>query len=226
LWSQTLKAKKTQEVHRRASLATSTLERAWAELRGVIPGLPEAVIIPIDAGGRHRRLGHFAPETWRAHGRHQAHEIALSPHLFSSSKDLLATMVHEAVHALLDENDPDGPYPGGVSADRYYHRHAFRDRCLELGLACGLLNRRYGWSLTQWPAGKVPGRYRPVLEVLSKLPYGSGRGALRRRKGKPLPPSGQVRLHCSCVPVRTVYVAKSQVGKGAIVCTSCAASFS
>src|SRR5688572_26794436 len=105
----------TQRIRMRGSVSTTTLEQAWTKLRRLIPGLPAAVILPIDARGRRQRLGQFAPETWRARGPRQAHEIAISPRLFGSPEDLLATMIHEAVHALLYEGDPASDYPGGVS---------------------------------------------------------------------------------------------------------------
>ena len=91
----------------RTSLAETALQNAWRRLRRIIPGLPRGVVINIlDVEGRRRKRGHFAAESWEKRGDGKAHEVAISPYLFSTSEDLLATLVHEAVHAVLFEEDP------------------------------------------------------------------------------------------------------------------------
>ena len=215
----------TQRVRERGSRSTRILERAWERLREVISGLPAAVIVPMDARSRRRARGHFAPSTWRVRGPRHAHEVAISPELFSTPDALLATMVHEAVHALLYANDQTGRHIGGVSRDGYYHRREFRNACRTLGLECEYLNGRYGWTITHWPPAGVPERYRAVVALLARLPFGGGRGVVRRHAGRPTPVSGQVRLQCRCVPARTVYVARSQAARGGIVCSVCRNTF-
>ena len=144
----------------------------------VIPGLPRAVVIPMDARGRRAALGHFAPSTWRVHGPERAHEVAISPHLFGSPDDLLATLLHEAAHAwLYVASDDDAAHVGGVGRDRRCHRREFRDACRHLGLACEFHNGRYGWTATGWPETGVPDRYLTVLRILGQLPWGASRVA-------------------------------------------------
>jgi hypothetical protein len=216
----------TQSVRKRGSLSARILERAWTRLREVMPGLPLAVMLPMDADGRLRKYGHFAPSTWRVRGPQHAHEVALSPQLFKTPEALLATMVHEAVHALLYATVISPVHIGGVSVrDRYYHRREFRDACRHVGLECRYLNGRYGWTLTDWPEGRVPEQYRQVVTILQTLPLGSGGGVVRRVEGRPTPASGHVRLHCACEPCRTIHVARKQADRGGIVCVFCQTQF-
>jgi hypothetical protein len=69
----------TQRVDKRGPLSTEILERAWMRLRRLIPGLPPAVMLPMDAAGRRRQWGHFAPSTWQVRGPKHAHEVAINP---------------------------------------------------------------------------------------------------------------------------------------------------
>jgi hypothetical protein len=181
----------TQRVHKRGSLSSQILERAWTRLREIIPGLPPAVMLPMDAEGRRHKWGHFAPSTWRVRGPRHAHEVAISPQLFSRPEALLATMVREVVHAWLYATQRSNLHIGGVSVkDRYYHRHEFRDACKRVGLDCRYLNGRYGWTLTGWPESGVPERYRRVVALVGQLPLGSGNGVVRRVEGNRTPVSG------------------------------------
>jgi hypothetical protein len=70
------------------------------------------------------------------------HEIAVSPLLFNRPKDLICTMVHDAVQAVLFDEDPDNSsHRAGCSrSDHYYHRAELRDKAIELGLQCEFLN--------------------------------------------------------------------------------------
>src|SRR5262245_27114623 len=114
-------------VDHRASEVTQCLEMTWAALRRCIKGLPKATVIPLDVTGRRRRRGHFAPDGWRRRDG-GLHEVADSPWLFGRPADLLCTLVHEAVHAILHEVHPAHPkHNAGCSrSDPYYHRKEFK----------------------------------------------------------------------------------------------------
>ncbi|NOT28634.1 MAG: hypothetical protein HOP16_21340 [Acidobacteria bacterium] len=219
----------TQRLRERGYRAARVLQSAWTRLRALIPGLPVAVIIPLDARGRRRAWGHFAPSTWRVRGPQSAHEVGLSPHLFETPEALLATMVHEAVHAWLYATVPGNQtHVGGVSRDGYYHRCEFRDACVRVGLACEFHNNRYGWTTTGWPEAGVPEQYRGVLRLLRRsLPWGSSRHpvTVTRVAVRRTPRTGHLRLQCGCADPRTVYVARTQALRGGIVCTFCACPF-
>lgn len=201
----------------RGSNASKQLEGAWAIMRNLIPGLPRAVMVVLDAAGRNRKHGHFAHSSWKARGGDNAHEIAISPRLFELPKDLFGTLLHEAAHA--------ANFAAGIRdcTGRYYHRKEFRNRCFQLGLDCQFLNTRYGWCLTSWPAGQVPDRYQRVLQVLGEIPKGTGRQGLSKTKGRKLPRPGHVRLVCDCQ--RSIYASRLVAAEAAIQCSACGSSF-
>jgi hypothetical protein len=114
-----------------------------------------------------------------------------------------------------------------VSDDGHYHRSEFRDTCRELGLGCGFVNARQGWADTFWPQGNVPHTYRSILNMLRRsLPVvGKQPAATRGRRDRKTPPSGRVAMRCGCPTARVVYVARSQVSRGAISCGVCQTPF-
>jgi len=206
----------------RGRTAVRCIERAWAQLRALHPELPEVVVVLLPAGARAGRRGHFAPACWRFRADRSAHELAISPHLFESPEETLATIVHEAAHALnWDKRVRD------VSG-RYYHLVEFRDAVQMLGLECGFYNTRYGWCLTRFPAGAVPPRYAPVLQTLERgLPLGTGGRVGPVPPGKDTPEPGQVRLACRCPAEerRSIYVSRSVRAAGGVFCRRCASPF-
>jgi hypothetical protein len=198
------------------------LEAAWEMLRGTEKGIPPAVITLINAGLRRRLHGYFAASTWKGR-RNAAHEISISPMLIDHRDDLIATMLHEAAHAVLFEAGGNG----GMGSTGYYHTITFRDQCLSLGLACEFKDTRYGWTLTSWPGKKIPPRYQAVAAYLrTELPAGIGAPKPSLRKGKPLPLTGHTKLVCGCEESeRSVYVKKSVLELGGIVCLFCRCLF-
>lgn len=108
----------------RASTVCRVLERAWAELRAVLPDLPaDVVIVPFSDGPR--RLGHFATCRWQAGEGESAAEVAVHAGLFDSPPELLAVLLHEAAHAL--HSDMHGgcsaPEPKADAADSLANVH-------------------------------------------------------------------------------------------------------
>ena len=202
----------------RSSRAAACLEQAWRELRARHRRIPPAVLLVLSAGDRKgSKLGHFSASSWKYNRALRAHEIAVSPALFASPEDLLATLLHEAAHAILHSDH------GGVSG-RYYHLATFRDVCQQLGLECQFKNTRYGWTITGWPAEGVPSIYDPALRVLRTLPPGTE--VLRPDdRASPLPKSGWVRLACRCIPERAVYTARSVASDGGVECAICGCAF-
>ena len=152
----------------RGSKASECLERAWRRIRQLEPCLPPVIVV-ILASRRRQKQGHFSGCAWRTTGVEGGHEVAINPALFDRPEDLLATLLHEAAHALLFEWGLNG----GCGSDGYYHREEFRNVCRKLGLECEFSNRRYGWNLARWPAAGVPTKYRNVLGLLRReLPWG------------------------------------------------------
>lgn len=208
----------------RGSKASHCLERAWAALQTILPGLPSVVCVILSADSPRRKLGHFAAHHWRNTTPRQTHELAITPSLFENPENLLATLLHEAAHALLDESAH-----GGVGYCRHYHNKIFAKQCRELGLECLFMDTRYGFSHTQWPCRRdIPSCYAPVLTILKEgLPLGTAPRQLPRRASRPLPPSGYTRLVCACPNRlrRSVYVKASVLQQGQIRCELCATLF-
>jgi hypothetical protein len=206
----------------RGSAAVATLEAAWNMLRELERRIPLAVLTFVDARSRDRVHGYCARSTWKKRTG-AAHEVAISPGLIGHPEDLLETMLHEAAHAVLFEAGANG----GMGSTRYYHTKTFRDQCRAFGLACDFLNSRYGWTLTAWPVTGVADRYKPVLARLRRgLPSGTGGRAPGRVKPGPLPPAGHTVLVCGCPDGdRTVYVKKSVLDAGGIMCSFCKREF-
>lgn len=212
-----------KRIEDRGSTAVAALEQAWQMLRESDSRIPRAVLVVLDTPSRGKKRGHFAMSSWQARGRNQAHEIGISPNLFSTPAELMATMAHEAVHVMLWE---EGSH-GGMGAGRYYHTKVFRDRCVQIGLECEFWNTRYGWTQTRWPPGqRLPEYVRPIVAFLKKaLPAGGDRPRFYWEK-RSLPESGQTRLSCNCSPERSIYVAKSVAADGGITCCLCNGDFS
>jgi hypothetical protein len=200
----------------RGSQASKAIENAWGALRLLYPQIPPAVVVVLSARERRRR-GHFAHSAWSA-GPGGSHEVAISPALFKDPKAVLATMLHEAGHAILWRSE------GGVTG-AYYHRHQFRDVCRDLGLACEFHNTRYGWTRTGWPKTGVPKKYDPIIRSLAGgLPEGAAGSLPGKVKPGRLPPKGLIRLRCKCRFPRTILVSKRSL-PGAIHCGTCGREF-
>ena len=200
----------------RGSQASKAIENAWSALRLLYPQIPPAVIVILSASERRRR-GHFAHSAWFA-GPGGSHEIAISPALFKDPKAVMATMLHEASHAILWRSE------GGVTG-AYYHRHQFRDVCRNLGLACEFRNTRYGWTQTGWPQTGTPEKYASIVRVLAdSLPEGAAGKLPKGVKPRRLPPKGLTRLRCECLSPRTILASKRSL-PGAIRCGVCGKEF-
>ena len=208
----------------RGSEASHCLEHAWAALQTILPGLPSVVCVILSAGARRRKLGHFASHHWRNATPGQTHELAISPDLFENPADLLAVLLHEAAHALLEKSAN-----GGIGYCRHYHIKVFAKQCRELGLECLFLDTRHGFAHTQWPGRMdIPSCYTPVLTILKEgLPLGTDPQRIPRRASRPLPPSGYTRLVCACPDTlhRSVYVKHSVLQQGQIRCELCGTLF-
>lgn len=210
------------QVPERGSTAVQALEAAWELLRELEPTIPPAVLTFVDVGSRGHVHGYFARSIWKKR-RGRAHEIGISPKLIGDSKGMLATILHEAAHAVLS----DAGKRGGLGSTPYYHTKVFRDQARTFGLDCVFLNTSYGWTLTSWPSGRVPGHYKPVDSLLrERLPAGLGKPTPMHVEGRKLPPSGHTMLVCGCIDAnRTIYVKKSVLESGGVMCSFCGKAF-
>ena len=210
-------------VAERGSNGVRALEAAWESLRGVQPEIPAAVLTFVDTRSRRRVRGYFAKSVWKKR-RNSAHEIGVSPTLIGDPKGMVATMLHEAAHAVLWEVGK----AGGIGSTPYYHTKVFRDQAQAFGLACEFLNTRYGWTLTSWPSNRIPVHYRSVIALIrAEMPAGlKNKRTSVSVKGRKLPPSGHTLLECDCADRnRSVYVKKSILEAGGVMCDYCGSEF-
>ena len=113
-----------------ASKILKVLEDIWLEIRRWNPEIPPVVII-IASGtdGKHPRWGHHAPDRWNVAGE-QFTEIMISGEgLRRSARDVLATLLHEAAHALAHARGIKDTSRQG----RYHNKH-FKNCAEEVGL--------------------------------------------------------------------------------------------
>jgi len=200
------------------SLLIQTLEHAWNALRQVLPSLPPAVLTLIDAKSRQTTYGYVAYSVWRVE-QHGRHEVGINPQLMSDPPALLATLIHEAAHAILHGEHGHG----GVTPNTQYHRKEFRNTAENLGLLCRFNGGRHGWNLTRWPdLNSIPKKYHNVLKILeAELPQLKERQPVRLQTNRPLPKKGQIKLICNCPRPRVIYVSRTNAEIGGIVCELC-----
>ena len=84
-----------------ASKILKVLEDIWLEIRRWNPEIPPVVII-IASGtdSKHPRWGHHAPDRWNVAGEQYTEIMISGEGLRRSPRDVLATLLHEAAHAL------------------------------------------------------------------------------------------------------------------------------
>ena len=113
-----------------ASRILKVLEDIWLEIRRWNPEIPPVVII-IASGtdGKHPRWGHHAPGRWNVAGE-QYTEIMISGEGLRRSPEVLATLLHEAAHALAHARGIKD-----TSRQGRYHNKQFKNRAEEVGLA-------------------------------------------------------------------------------------------
>lgn len=194
----------------------AALERAWGEIRERHPEVPAAVLITGSGsqGQRRRhelRLGHFAASRWET--RTAGGEL---PEIFIGGEGLqrgagpvLATLLHEAAHALADVRAIKD-----TSRQGRYHNCHFKALGEELGLqidqAPGI-----GWSATTLPQSTAT-RYADTIAALAQAIT-----VIRRHEGRPEPRAQASPPACVCACPRRIRVAPGVLAAGTIVCGVC-----
>lgn len=211
--------RKSQDVQdARSAPLVAALERAWQAIRTQHPEVPHAVLI-VGSGTSARTagmaLGHFAAQRWeQAEDEAIVHEVQIGGEgLRLGAEEVLATLLHEAAHALAVARGVQD-----TSRQGRYHNKRFRSLATELGLqiteAPGI-----GWSDTALPASTAA-LYRGTLDDLRDAI------TLHRRPeayGPPAPSRNPVAAVCGCA--RRIRVAPSTLDAGPIVCSLCNTPF-
>ena len=205
---------KRQEIFGSALIAA--LEEAWRTLGAEHRELPPAVLIT-GAGslGAHRglRLGHFAAERWQAEQPGAVAEIFVGGEgLARGVRPVLATLLHEAAHALAYKRSVTD-----TSRQGRYHNQRFKAIAEELGLLVEH-HPSLGWSVTTLPAGAAR-RYEPVIARLDRALTAHRQGEARAPAGRPRRDGNLKACDCGCP--RRIRVAAGVLALGSIVCSVC-----
>lgn len=198
----------------------AALEQAWAQIRRQHPEVPPAMLITgsgSDARRNMLRLGHFAANRWQTGSESEGiDEIFVGGEgLARGARDVLATQLHEAAHALARVRGLKD-----TSRQGRYHNTRFKALAEELGLRIDK-HPTIGWSTTTLP-NETAERYASTIEQLEhaittyRRHEGSGASEPAR---KPSPPP------CICSCGRRIRVAPAVLALAPIVCGACEQPF-
>jgi hypothetical protein len=199
-----------------ASPILKVLEDIWLEIRRWHPDIPPVVII-IASGtdSRHPRWGYHSPDRWNVAGRQYAEVMISGEGLRRTPNQVLATLLHEAAHALAHARGIKDTSRQG----RYHNKH-FKTHAEQLGLTVEHDDRN-GWSAsTIAPATELAyaRQLRDLAQAMTMWRHGeTTTGPAPRRN---------TNLLAACCPCgRTIRVAASTLAEAPITCQACDGKF-
>ncbi|MEV6100654.1 hypothetical protein [Nocardia sp. NPDC051981] len=220
-------------------LATA-IDQVWDSIRTRHPDVPEAVV-SIASGstgrGRSMRRGHFGPDRWEHRGQWLPELFIGAEGLAGGAHDVLATLLHEAVHGIALTRDINAASDNGR-----YHNKKFKQLAEEIGLAAAR-HPHSGWSLTTLSDTTTAG-YQREIAILDRAIVAHRRPehtaedtdaateadetddedpedtttAEPDRNGQP--------MICQCQPPRRIRAHKKIIAAGPILCGVCQEPFS
>ncbi len=195
----------------------SALEASWEAIRAEHPDVPPAVVV-IGAGssGQRRglRLGHFAASRWQTDNDALAEIFVGGEGLARGSRAVLATLLHEAAHAIAHHRQISD-----TSRQGRYHNQRFKAIAEELGLRIDH-HPTLGWSPTTITNQAVV-RYAGALDQLEAALSTHREPEAHSRKR----PGGANLLVCVCGCGRRIRVAGGVLDLAPIICSSCQQPF-
>jgi curved DNA-binding protein CbpA len=199
-----------------ASQILKVLEDTWLEIRRRHPEIPLAVII-IASGtdGKQARLGHHAPGRWNVAGEQRTEIMISGEGLRRAPAEVLATLLHEAAHALAHERGIKD-----TSRQGRYHNKQFKTHAEELGLHVEH-DDRIGWSASTI----TPATHAAYARQLDAL----GHAMTMWRHGEtttgPTVRRNTNLIAASCPCGRSIRVAASTLAEAPIICHACDGKF-
>jgi curved DNA-binding protein CbpA len=199
-----------------ASRIIKVLEETWLEIRRWNPEIP-AVVIIIASGtdGKHPRWGHHAPGRWNVAGE-QLTEIMISGEgLHRTAREVLATLLHEAAHALAHARGIKD-----TSRQGRYHNTKFKACAEEVGLAVEH-DDNFGWSVTTLtPATELAyaSQLQALTDAMTLWRHGETTTGPTARRNTNL-----IAAICPCG--RSIRVAASTLAEAPITCQACDQDF-
>jgi hypothetical protein len=199
-----------------ASTLLKALEDIWAAIRRHHPEIPAVVIIIASGtGGRQAKWGHHAPGRWHNGSAEHAEVMISGEGLARTPREVLATLLHEAAHALADARGITD-----TSRQGRYHNRKFALLANELGLDA-TENDQFGWSATT-VAETTARRYSDGLALLTAA-------MTIWRNGEHTAPTATKRntnlIPASCPCDRIIRVAASTLREAPITCQACGGKF-
>ena len=220
----------------RSARMVAALEAAWDAIRAQHPDVP-AVVMTLGSGtmgaARGVRLGHFAAARWGT-GESVTAELAEvfvgGEGLRRGAVDVLATLLHEAAHALAHVREIKD-----TSRQGRYHNRRYKALAEELGITVRE-SAGIGWSDTSVPRATVE-TYQDVVDELvqalvawrrSEGQIGTaaktGDSEAGDEEGEETTPKPGA-YTCACDKPRRIRVAPSVFALGPILCSLCAEPF-
>jgi curved DNA-binding protein CbpA len=199
-----------------ASRILKILEETWLEIRRRHPEIPLAVII-IASGtdGKQTRLGHHAPGRWNVAGEQRTEIMISGEGLRRTPREVLATLLHEAAHALAHERGIKDTSRQG----RYHNKH-FKTHAEELGLHVEHDDRN-GWSastITSATEAAYARQLDALAQAMTMWRHGEGTTGPTTRRNTNL-----IAARCPCG--RSIRVAASTLAEAPIICQACDGKF-
>lgn len=200
----------------------AALEQAWADIRTQHSEIPPAVVVlgsgSIGAKAGTMRLGHFAAMRWqhdtdKPEGDQLAEVFVGGEGLRRGPADVLATLLHEAAHALAHVRGIKD-----TSRQGRYHNAKFKQLAEELGIRVAK-DPRIGWSPTTLP-DRTRQTYAATVATLAD--------ALQLYRAAEAPAGGKKNTNpppCVCECGRRIRAATSVLEAGPITCGICGTEF-
>lgn len=185
------------------------------------PGdLPPAALIVGQGSGRRDGalvLGHFAADRWQVTGANDTpyvHEVLIGGEgLQRGAHDVLATLIHEAAHAIATVRAI-----ADTSRQGRYHNAKYKTIAEQLGLTV----QRHPvirWSLTTLPHTTAAAYATTITELQHAITLH------RRSEPGPGANGGRNLIAAACACPRRIRVAPGTLAQGAIICAICASEF-
>lgn len=189
----------------------AALEAAWAEIRQRHPDVPPAVLITGSGahGARLIKLGHFAASRWTfgEDGKAALGEVFIGGEgLARGARPVLATLLHEAAHALAHVHEVKD-----VSRQGRYHNQRFKALAQELGLELAY-DPRLGWSPSTLPASTAR-RYETAISGLARA-----LGFYRAPEATPAQRGRGTLSVCVCECGRLIRISPGVLAQGPVLC--------
>lgn len=219
---------------RYAAELTLALAAVWSAVQARHPEVPEVVLLPApNPHGNTNVLGHFAALRWTGKRAGLVHEvIVVAEHMNRSAEDIVATLLHEAAHALNFQRGIDD------CSKSQYHNKKFKAAAEEIGLEV-MQVPHYGFAYTTMPAATAQCYHTETEELRRVLlhrrsfaatpakPTSPGEGGTEgdeSGEAEPADKGGRYKK-ASCACPYNIRVARATLAATRIRCESCGEAF-